>query len=243
MEYSLRKRVICLISLDNGPHVVVVDGQGLLVLGVRVGGLDLGAQGLVPEELANVGDLCVPGRDGAVALDRGVGVGEQVRVHGAAVVVTREDGLKGHDALGVGELDAAEVGRVEAVGGVVAAGVDAAVDAGGVGVPDVDGYILNGLAGRDVNVLNLEVGVYSFRVQVLLDVGTKVFALDVVGAIGNLGSQNAAGVGAKDVLGRSGRIVGVFTSVVVVDGFPSLEVGKSALILAGSWTRNRLAWF
>lgn len=117
-------------GLDEEDLVVGVGGDGLGVGVVGVEQLDLVADALVPEGLANVRKGGVV--DGAVLADGGVGVVQQrVDVGGAAGVVAREDGVERGDALLVGGLEAAQPGQVEdtdvvrvAVAGVGRARVD-----------------------------------------------------------------------------------------------------------------------
>ena len=54
-------------------------------------------------------------------------------------------------------------------------------------------------ASVDIDVLHLEEQVDTITVLVLLDVLTDNFSPDVVGAIGDGGSEDGAGVGAEDV--------------------------------------------
>ncbi len=155
-----------------------------------------------------------------------------MRVDGTSVVVTREDGLERGDAVVVRQLDAAQEGGVHAG---LARGGDAAVDAGGVAVPDVDGDGGDGLAGVGVDVLHLEVHVDAVARLGLLDVRPEVLADDVVRAVGDLGRQDAAGVGAEDVLERGEHVVIVDARHVVVDRLPLLHVRKLTLVLPGSF--------
>jgi len=113
--------------------------------------------------------------------------------------VPREERLEEGDAVGVGLLDAAEVGRVDVggVGDAVAGGGDARVDACGVAVwrggvrwvrfgwggegggltPDLEVDVLEGLAGGDVEDLEVE---GEGDARLLLDnVLTDILARDV----------------------------------------------------------------
>lgn len=122
---ELREWVVGAGGLLDTPHIVGIAGDFLGVGGVGVGVLYGGAQDLVPEELADVGDAASAHLKGAVvAVDGGVEVSQQVGVDGTAVVVTREDGLEGDNTVLIGLLDTTKVGRVQAVGGVVATGGD-----------------------------------------------------------------------------------------------------------------------
>lgn len=122
---ELREGVVGAGGLLDTPHIVGIAGNVLGVGGVGIGVLNGGAQDLVPEELANVGDAAGAHLKGAiVTVDGRVEVSQQVGVDGAAVVVTGEDGLEGDNTILIGLLDTAEEGRVPAVGGVVATGGD-----------------------------------------------------------------------------------------------------------------------
>lgn len=117
-------------GLDQEDLVVGIGRDRLGVGVVRVEQLDLVADALVPESLADMSKGGIV--DGAVLADGGVGVVQQrVDVGGAAGVVTREDGVERGDALVVGGLEAAQPGQVEdadvvrvAVAGVGRARVD-----------------------------------------------------------------------------------------------------------------------
>lgn len=225
----LREGVVGLVGLEDGPHVTVVGRQLDGVAGVGGRGRDLGAQVLGPEQLPDVAHGRVPDGDGAVGHDGRVVVRQQVRVHGAPAVVAREDGLEAGDAVGVGQLDAAEEGGVDAG---LAGGVDARVDARGVAVPDVDGDGGDRRARVDVDVLHLEEDVDAVAPLRLLDVGAHLLAHDVVGAHGDLGRQDTARVGAEDLLNRGEHVVVVGGRHVVVDSLPCLEVSERALVLS-----------
>jgi hypothetical protein len=94
--------------------------------------------------------------------------------------VAGEDGGELRDAVIVGGLQAAEVGGVD-VGGVGGVAVslrdDAAVDAGGVAVPDVGCQVDDGEAGRDVDELQVED--YFDTWLGLSDVGADILSFDV----------------------------------------------------------------
>lgn len=229
----LGEGVVALIGLDDGPHVFVVGGDVDGVGVVRIGGLDGAAQVLGVEELADVGHGLVEDGDGTVFQEARAGVREQVGVGGPAVVVTGNDGLEVDDAVVVGQLDAAEVGGVDTVRGVVARDGDARVDTGGVRAPDVDGDGGNGRAGADVDVLHLEVQVDTVGVLGLLHVGAEVLALDIVGTGGDLRGQDARGVGLEDGLQRSEHVVVADPGVVVVYCLPLLKGSQVTAVLLG----------
>lgn len=155
-EDVLHERVTCLGLLAEDA-VLLVGRQLLGVDRVDARGLDLGDEVLVEEGLADVAD--VGGVDeGAVVEGRGVGVDQDVDVGGPARVVAREERFERCRAVGVGLLHAAEEGGVD-VGRVtvaVAAGHDARVDAGRVAVPDLHVHVGDGLAGVDVEDLDVQ---------------------------------------------------------------------------------------
>lgn len=230
---ELGEGVVVGVGLDNGPHVLVVGGHvdGVGVIGRRR--LDGGAQLLGVEELADVGDGLVPDGDGAVGHDRRVGVGEQVGVRRAAVVVAREDGLEGDDTLVVGQLHTTEVGGVHAVLGVVARDGDSGVNTGRVGVPDVDSDIGNGRAVRDVHVLDLEEQIDAVGPLSLLDVAAEVFANHIVRASGDLRGEDARSVRIEDGLEGREHIIVADASVVVVHRLPLLKGSQVTAVLLG----------
>lgn len=123
-----REGVVGTGRLLDTPHVFGVGGDILRVGVVRVGVLHGRAKHLVPEQLSDMGDAAGTHDQGAVVLvDGSVQVGQEMGVGSASVVVAGENGVEGDNAVFVGVLDAAQVGRVPAVGGVVARGRDTAV--------------------------------------------------------------------------------------------------------------------
>lgn len=123
-----REGVVGTGRLLDTPHVFGVGGDILRVGVVRVGVLHGRAEHLVPEQLSDMGDAAGTHDQGAVVLvDGSVQVGQEMGVGSASVVVAGENGVEGDHAVFVGVLDAAQVGRVPAVGGVVARGRDTAV--------------------------------------------------------------------------------------------------------------------
>lgn len=82
------------------------------VLVVRRGGFDGGAEYFVPEELADMGNCAALDEKGVVGEGGDVHVGQKMGVDRTAVVMAWENGVECGDALGVGRLDAAEVGAV-----------------------------------------------------------------------------------------------------------------------------------
>lgn len=196
----VEERVGGAVGLGLGSDDTVV-GIGEVGLGVGVVGveqLDGVADGLVPEGLADVrGGQVV---DGAVLTNGCVLVQNGVDVDGTAGVVAREEGVEGGDALLVGGLQAAEEGLVEhrRVLCVAVAGVGCSrVDAGGVAAEDLEVGADDGLAGLQVD--DLEVVVDGDTLLVVDEILTDVLAGDVVGATLSLRSQNAGGVRSKDI--------------------------------------------
>jgi hypothetical protein len=116
-----------------------------------------------------------------------------------------------------------EVSRIVAVCGVITTDRDTGVDAGGIGVPDINPNIRDRLAGSDVDVLDLKVEINTITVQVFFDDTTDLFSSDVVGTVCDLWSQDTTGVGRED---RSfkGRDITVYqVSLIVVHGFELFE--------------------
>lgn len=72
------------------------------------------------------------------------------------------------------------------------------VDTGGIGLPNIDDGSRHGLAGVDVDVLNLEEDIHTFRVLLFLDILTHDLTPDIVGTVRDSGRQNEAGVSTKD---------------------------------------------
>lgn len=193
---ELRDRVERLIGRQDGPHILVVGGQGLSVLRVWVIGLDLGAEVFGPEELSDVGNWGVPDGDGAVGLDCSIGVSQQVGVNGATVIVTRENGLEGSHTVVVGQLDTTEESGVE----TTLTRLDTRVNTSSIAVPDVDCDGRDRLASVDIDVLNLKEQVYTIAMLLLNNIGAEVLADDIVGTVGDLRGQDTAGLGAEDIL-------------------------------------------
>lgn len=108
--HILWERIVSGTSLLDTPHVVVVGNDVLRVRVVGICGFDGGAEVFGPEELTDLGDAAGACLEGVVGEERGVEVGEEVGVDGAAGVVAREDGVEVDEAVVVGALDATEVG-------------------------------------------------------------------------------------------------------------------------------------
>lgn len=72
------------------------------------------------------------------------------------------------------------------------------VDTGGIGLPNIDDGSRHRLARVDVDVLNLEEDIHTFRVLLFLDILTHDLTPDIVGTVRDSGRQNKAGVSTKD---------------------------------------------
>lgn len=236
--HKLREGVVGVVSLNNRPHVFLVGGDGLLVGVVGRQLLHGRSESLGPEELANVRYRGIPHGDGAVRLDGCVHVREQMRVSGTTLVVTGEDGLELGHAVIVRQLDASEVRAVEPIGSVVARGADSRVNTSGVAVPDVDSHGRDGRAVADVDVLHLEEQGNSVAPLRFNDIGAHLLADDVVRAIRDFGGQNAAGVGAEDVVEGSEHVVRDGTRHVVVDILPSLKRRQVTAVFLRRFTNS-----
>lgn len=158
-------------------------------------------------------------------------MGQQMSVNGTAGVVAGEYGFEGDDAVVVSQLNTAEIRAVQAT---LARGVDTRVDTGCIAVPNIDSDVWNSFAGAHVYILDFEEKVDSVTILRLNHIRAEVLASNIVRSVGDLGSQDAAGVGAEDFLQGSEFIIVVNASLVVVDSFPGLEVCKVSAILAGS---------
>lgn len=103
----LREGIISTISLLNTPHILGVGGDALRVGAVGVSILDGGAEDLVPEELADVGDAAGADFESFVWEEGCIQMGEEVGVGCSAFVVAWEDAFEGGYAVAVCLLDAA----------------------------------------------------------------------------------------------------------------------------------------
>ena len=149
-------------------------GDGHLVGVVWGDFVDVGEQGLVEVELADVGG--VTSGDGVIRLLGGAEIDNGVDMCGAAGVVAWQEAVEGRDAVAVGRLDAAKGGPLQygCVIGVPHAGIslDSNVHAlvgvsnlylsrpsssmtySGVAAPDINVGVWNNLAGLVVNHLD-----------------------------------------------------------------------------------------
>ena len=103
----------------------------------------------------------------------------------------------------------------------------------GIAVPDVDIYFGDGLAGADIDVLNLKVE-RDTRLS-LSHVLANHLAEDVVRAIGDFWGQDAACVGGKDggLRGLGSEVVDI--SHVVLDGLEGFECSEVPAVLLRLW--------
>jgi hypothetical protein len=171
--------VVLLVGDAGEPHVDGVGGQGQLVLRVRVDLLNLVNKVLVKVRLADVAAVDEVAQR-LVLVAGGVCMGQDVDVGGAAEVVAREESLELGNAVLVGRLDAASPGLVDVVDvvDVAVAGVDdTRVDAGRVGVPDLEVQLRDRLA--RVNVDELVVNDEGDALLSLDYVATNSFAADI----------------------------------------------------------------
>lgn len=128
----LRERVVVVVRLVRGPHVVVVGDRLFSVGVVRVSGLNSATKNLIKEQLSHVGlqrfivcqlfctfDVEIGVTDnraadhGAVRGGRGVDVSHNVLVRRATFVMSRKDRIKLRHPLIVGVLDTTEKGAVQ----------------------------------------------------------------------------------------------------------------------------------
>ena len=142
---------------------------------------------------------------GVVGVDSGIErVRHDVDMGGAAGVVAREQGIELDDTVLVGLGDAAEEGLVDVgriVGVAIAAGNDTRVNTSRVAVPELEVDLGDGLAGVDVD--DLDVKVQRHSLLVLGDVAADQLALDPVRALGSLGSEDAGVVASEEGSGVS----------------------------------------
>lgn len=91
-----------------------------------------------------------------------------------------------------------KISGVVTICSVIATDRDTGVNTSGIGIPDINPDIRDRLAGRDIDVLNLKIEINTITVQVFLDITTNLLASNVIGTIGDLGSQNTTSVGRED---------------------------------------------
>lgn len=167
------------------------------------------------------GDLIA---QGSVGVHGGVGVDQDVDVGGTAGVVAGEEGLELCDTVRVRRPNSAQEGLVEVacVAAVAVSGSsDTRVHAGGVAVPHLEVDIGDGVTGLDIDDL-----VVNQRVDTLLglaDILADVLAADIVGALGDIGGQDAGRVAGEE-RGRAGVGGVAEASGVVVGGQNGVKV-------------------
>lgn len=144
--------------------------------------------------------------------------------------MSREQGLEQRNTIRVGDLNATKESGVE-VGSdgrvAVSAGCNSGVNTGGVAVPDLEVRALNGVAGGDVQ--DLEVEGESHTDLILGNVLADILSGDVVGTLGNLGREHAGAVAREE--GRLGGVQGVVLSRVV-SAIEGGDVAGCGLMLA-----------
>lgn len=131
-----------------------------------------------------------------VWLHRIIRLHNHMQVRDAAVIMAREQRVKGRHPLVVGELHTAEKGRVEAA--LALGRGDARVHARAVAVPNIGEDLGRGCAGVHVDKLQLEV--HGHAGLALGDVGANGLARDIIGPNRGLGDQGARVVAPKDGL-------------------------------------------
>ena len=146
-----------------------------------------------------------------------------MNVGGTAGVVAREDGLVADHTLLVTGLDTTEESRVQValvLGVSIATGDNTGVDTGGIAVPEVGIDLRDGLAGVDIDQLDVEVQGHTGLVldEVLADELTG----DVVRALGDLGLHDAGAAVPEELAGVAIEVDGLVR--VVVGGQHLVEV-------------------
>lgn len=177
--------------------------------------LDEVDEGLVEEKLPDVGDGAtgnsVVGEQSSVEVSQDVDVSSTAGVYALLemhqqhrlrkkrqLTVTGEQGLESDDTVIVGLLNTTEgsVVDVAQIGSVtVSAGNDATVDTSGVAVPHLRVSLRDGLAGVDIDDLDVE---RQRNTGLALDnVLTNELARHPVRAFGRLGSEDAASISSE----------------------------------------------
>lgn len=158
-----------------------------------------------------------------------------VLVRRAPLVVAREERVEGDDAVGVRLLHAPQEGGSQSA---LAGRADAAVDAGGVALPQVDEE--GGLRGAGAHVDELDLEVQRDARQGLGDVAPDLGAEDVVGPDDVVRGEDAGAVGAEDFRGWGGGGEGEGAGAVVGGGGPFGELGGVATVkVGGVWGKVR----
>ena len=162
--------------MDNS--IVSICGDGVGIVGVWSESVDFGDKVLVEEELSDVSDattcVCAVGENRTVKMCLNVYMGCSSRV------VTGEDTLILDDTIRVSGLQSTEKGLVDVrfVGGIaIASRYHTGIDTSGIAVPNIGGEIFDGLAGIDVD--ELEVPCDGDTGLGLSDVAADILSLDV----------------------------------------------------------------
>lgn len=211
-------------GLLQHPAVNLPAGKGNVVGVVRVGGLDGVDQGVLKVYLPDVQRGAARVR--VVGLHRVVVLGDEVEVSDAVVVVAGEERVKSRDAILVGELHAAQKGRVEAA---LAVRVHARVDARAVAVPDVGGNVGNGAA--RVHVHELYVNVHRHARLSLGNVLADELSGDIVRANSGFWHQCAGVVRPENSLFRCVESVIQARSLVMAEVGINLEICEISLLM------------
>lgn len=101
-------------------------------------------------------------------------------MNSTASVVTRDNGVKLSNTIGVGGLNTTEAGRIETT---LSTGRDTRVNTSGIAVPDVNQEILNGSAARGIDELKVEM--QRNTSLAISNVGPDQFARDKVRSNGD----------------------------------------------------------
>jgi hypothetical protein len=178
----LREGVIRLIGLEDRPHIFLVGSHFDIVGVVRSKSFDFLTKILGPEKLTNVLNRTVVDLNSAIGRDRCIGVGEEMSMGSTSLIVTGENSLKLDNAIVVGDLNTTKESGVQ-----TSLGANTRVNTGGIAVPNVSSQVGDSVAGRDIDVLDLEKQRDTVAELLFDDVGSQVFADDVVGTSGDLG--------------------------------------------------------
>lgn len=127
-------------------------------------------------------------------------------------VVTGDNSLKGSNTLGISSSDTAKESSVQIrfIGRItVAVGDDTGIDAGRIAVPEVEVDVGHGLAGVDID--DLDIHSHGHTDLVLSHVLADEIARNVVGTLSHFWNQDTAAVAFEEV-----GLVDVHVDVAVV---------------------------
>lgn len=91
-------------------------------------------------------------------------------------------------------------------------------------MPNINKGTLDRTAAVDINILHLEIHIDTIRVLLFFDILADHLAPDIIWPVGDSRGQDAAGVCAEDNILRHEEVVTQYTGLVVLDGFPFLEL-------------------